>query len=39
MEREREGLLTLHGLHFDLASGALMTLDGGRGSFIDLHAA
>jgi carbonic anhydrase len=38
-KREEEGLLSLHGLHFDLASGALLALDDGRGSFTDLHAA
>jgi carbonic anhydrase len=38
-KREEEGLLSLHGLHFDLASGTLLTLDDGRGSFTDLHAA
>jgi carbonic anhydrase len=26
-EREKEGLLRLHGLHFDLASGQLVVLD------------
>ena len=26
-KREKEGLLSLHGLHFDLASGALLALD------------
>jgi hypothetical protein len=29
----------LHGLHFDLASGTLLSLDDDRGSFSDLHAA
>src|SRR5262249_37554608 len=38
-EREKDGLLSLHGLHFDLASGALRTLDDGHGGFTDLHAA
>jgi carbonic anhydrase len=38
-KREEEGLLALHGLHFDLASGTLLTLDDDRGSFTDLHAA
>ena len=38
-KREAEGLLSLHGLHFDLASGTLLTLDDDRGSFTDLHAA
>jgi carbonic anhydrase len=36
---ERKGLLALHGLHFDIASGALLALDDGRDSFTDLHAA
>jgi carbonic anhydrase len=26
-EREAEGLLTLHGLHFDIASGTVIELD------------
>jgi carbonic anhydrase len=26
-EREAEGLLTLHGLHFDIASGTVIALD------------
>ena len=38
-KREEEGLLSLHGLHFDLASGTLLSLDNDRGSFTDLHAA
>ena len=38
-KREEEGLLSLHGLHFDLASGTLLALDDDRGSFTDLHAA
>ena len=38
-KREEEGLLSLHGLHFDLASGTLLALDDSRGSFTDLHAA
>jgi carbonic anhydrase len=38
-KREEEGLLSLHGLHFDLASGTLLSLDHDRGSFTDLHAA
>ena len=38
-KREEEGLLSLHGLHFDLASGSLLSLDHDRGSFTDLHAA
>jgi len=38
-KREEEGLLSLHGLHFDLASGTLLTLDDGGGSFTDLHTA
>jgi carbonic anhydrase len=38
-KREEEGLLSLHGLHFDLASGTLLSLDHDRGSFTDVHAA
>jgi carbonic anhydrase len=38
-DQEGQGLLALHGLHFDIASGALLALDDGRGSFTDLHAA
>ncbi len=38
-KREDLGLLSLHGLYFDLASGTLLTLDEDRGSFTDLHAA
>ncbi len=34
-DQERKGLLALHGLHFDIASGALLALDDGRGSFTD----
>jgi carbonic anhydrase len=34
-EREAEGLLTLHGLHFDIASGTVIELDDG-GSFAPL---
>ena len=36
-KREGEGLLALHGLHFDLASGELLALDQESGSF-HLHA-
>jgi carbonic anhydrase len=35
-EREAEGLLTLHGLHFDIASGAVFELDEGADSFAPL---
>jgi carbonic anhydrase len=38
-DQEGKGLLALHGLHFDIASGALLELDDDRGSFTDLHAA
>jgi carbonic anhydrase len=38
-KRVQEGLLSLHGLHFDLASGAVVALDEGSGTFADLHAA
>ena len=37
--REKEGLLALHGLHFDLASGAVLALDEARGGFTELDAA
>ena len=37
-EREEEGLLGLHGLHFDLASGQLLVLDETRGRFEALAA-
>ena len=33
-KREEEGLLVLHGLHFDLASGSLLALDETSGSFV-----
>ena len=32
-KRMKEGLLTLHGLHFDLASGELLGLERGDGTF------
>jgi carbonic anhydrase len=32
-EREETGLITLHGLHFDIASGALFALDESAGRF------
>ena len=35
----KEGLLTLHGLHFDLASGSLLALDEAKGGFTELDAA
>jgi carbonic anhydrase len=38
-KREEEGLLSLHGLHFDLASGTLLSLDDTRGSFTAMDAA
>jgi carbonic anhydrase len=38
-KREEVGLLSLHGLHFDLASGALLALDESQGGFIELDAA
>jgi len=38
-KRTKDGLLSLHGLHFDIASGAVLALDEGRGSFADLDAA
>jgi hypothetical protein len=34
----KEGLLSLHGLHFDLASGAVLALDEGKGGFAELGA-
>ncbi len=33
-KREKAGLLSLHGLHFDLASGSLIALDEAIGSFV-----
>jgi carbonic anhydrase len=38
-EREEEGLLRLHGLHFDLASGQLVVLDEAGGRFVTIGAA
>ena len=38
-EREQAGLLVLDGLHFDIASGALLMLDERRGGFAELDAA
>jgi carbonic anhydrase len=38
-EREKEGLLRLHGLHFDLASGQLVVLDEASGRFETIEAA
>jgi carbonic anhydrase len=38
-KREEAGLLSLHGLHFDLASGALLGLDEEQGGFTELDAA
>jgi carbonic anhydrase len=38
-KRVKEGLLSLHGLHFDLASGAVVALDEESGTFADLDAA
>jgi carbonic anhydrase len=35
-EREKEGLLEVHGLHFDLGSGALLMLDERTGKFVNL---
>ncbi len=35
-EREAEGLLTLHGLHFDIASGTVIELDQDADSFASL---
>lgn len=35
-EREAEGLLTLHGLHFDIASGTVIEFDQDAGSFAPL---
>ena len=35
-KREEAGLLALHGLHFDLASGSLISLDEATGSFAAL---
>jgi carbonic anhydrase len=36
-EREEEGLLALHGLHFDLASGELLDLERETGRFVALN--
>lgn len=38
-EQERKGLLALHGLHFDIASGGLLMLDEARDGFAELNAA
>jgi carbonic anhydrase len=38
-KREEAGLLSLHGLHFDLASGSLIGLDEADGSFVGLSGA
>jgi carbonic anhydrase len=38
-EQEGKGLLALHGLHFDIASGGLLELDEQRGGFAGLDAA
>ena len=38
-KREEAGLLSLHGLHFDLTSGALLALNESQGAFIELDAA
>jgi carbonic anhydrase len=38
-KRESEGLLILHGLHFDLATGSLLALDEAQGGFTELNAA
>jgi carbonic anhydrase len=35
-KRMKEGLLALHGLHFDLGSGALLSLEQETGHFITL---
>jgi carbonic anhydrase len=35
-KRLKDGLLALHGLHFDLGSGALLSLEQGTGRFITL---
>ena len=35
--RLEDGLLQLHGLHFDLGSGALLMLDDETGKFVNLH--
>jgi carbonic anhydrase len=37
--RLKEGLLSLHGLHFDLASGVVLALDEAGGGFTELNAA
>ena len=36
-KRVDAGLLALHGLHFDLATGTLLGLDEGTGRFVDLN--
>jgi carbonic anhydrase len=36
-KRVEEGLLQLHGLHFDLGSGALLMLDAATSKFVDLN--
>ena len=38
-KREKAGLLALHGLHFDLASGSLLALNESDGSFASLGGA
>ena len=38
-KREKARLLSLHGLHFDLASGVLLALDEEQGGFTELDAA
>jgi carbonic anhydrase len=38
-DQERKGLLAVHGLHFDIASGGLLELDEQRGGFAELDAA
>jgi carbonic anhydrase len=35
-EPEQQGLLALHGLHFDLASGELLSLEQETGRFVAL---
>jgi carbonic anhydrase len=35
-ESEEQGLLALHGLHFDLASGTLLSLEQETGRFVAL---
>jgi carbonic anhydrase len=39
VEREKAGVLALHGLHFDIASGAVIALDEARSTFTALDAA